>query len=71
MVPDRIKVVIAPSSFKGSLSAKDVAESLGEGVRFYGPSGDPLLPGGAALADLDTVDHRHTGAAAWGSSAAT
>ncbi|HEX8769509.1 MAG TPA: glycerate kinase, partial [Acidimicrobiales bacterium] len=50
MVTDRIKVVIAPSAFKGSLSAPDVAESLGEGVRRVWPEAHvellPLSDGG-------------------------
>lgn len=32
-IPEDVKVVIAPSAFKGSLSAGEVAESLAEGVR--------------------------------------
>ena len=47
--PD-IKVVIAPNSFKGSLAAKDVAESLAEGVRRVWPETPvellPLSDGG-------------------------
>lgn len=33
MAPEGIKVVIAPSAFKGSLAAEEVAECLAEGVR--------------------------------------
>jgi glycerate kinase len=43
--PDGIKVVIAPSAFKGSLAAGEVAESLAEGVRRVWPeAGIELLP---------------------------
>jgi len=45
-----IKVVIAPTAFKGSLAARDVAESLGEGVRRVWPNARvellPLSDGG-------------------------
>ena len=47
---DDVKVVIAPNSFKGSLPAKEVAESLAEGVRRVWPKGRiellPLSDGG-------------------------
>ncbi|HEX2193091.1 MAG TPA: glycerate kinase [Acidimicrobiales bacterium] len=33
MTPEALEVVIAPSAFKGSLAARDVAESLAAGVR--------------------------------------
>ncbi|MGI9023269.1 MAG: glycerate kinase [Acidimicrobiales bacterium] len=50
MAPDGIKVVIAPSAFKGSMSARDVAESLADGVRRVWPKAQvellPLSDGG-------------------------
>ena len=45
MASDSIKVVVAPSAFKGSLAAKVVAESLAEGVRRVWPKARiELLP---------------------------
>jgi len=45
-----IKVVIAPTAFKGSLAANDVAESLAEGIRWVWPKARvellPLSDGG-------------------------
>ena len=50
MAAEGIKVVIAPTAFKGSLAARDVAESLGEGVRRVWPNARvellPLSDGG-------------------------
>jgi glycerate kinase len=45
VAPENLKVVIAPSAFKGSLSAMEVAKSLGEGVKWVWPKARiELLP---------------------------
>ena len=67
-----VKVVIAPTTFKGSLPAREVAESLAEGVRLVWPEGRiellPLSDGGdgwvesmVAAADGSFVDVRVQG----------
>lgn len=55
-----MRIVVAPDSFKGSLTASEVARAIEEGIRRVFPDSDivkcPLADGGEGTADL-IIDH--------------
>lgn len=56
--PDVMRVVLAPDKFRGSLTARQVADAMAEGVRLAYPNADvvtlPLADGGEGTAEVLT-----------------
>ena len=58
----RMKILIAPDKFKGTLNAREVAQNIAKGLLDLASSGDPLQVDGSAgevaCPDADQVQDR-------------
>ena len=61
----KLKIVISPDSFKGSISARDAAEAVARGLkRGFGDASLPLFPGDCnAVGKAGRIDAVHGDAA--------